>query len=223
MQDRAATSSLISVKSERIHLFRDLNILNWSCFPVHCRELAQASLLRDSSLINHSIWQEQVSTSWLVPSAHSQMRWGVFFHSSDVWLCERRCGCSGKICQPSSLRQKLLGWGSSSWLSPPGGQNLCEWPHKELWATFPQSFGKNHFSMMPLFERLSGELSLKHLDVFIHVCLFLCLFSIFHSVHFSPRMPVQGDQGRLLAGSTAWRGPAVENLHPHDPSEIALC
>lgn len=115
-------------RARLIHVLRDLNILDLRCFPLHCSELARAFslfLLRDSSFINHSIWQEQVFTSWLVPSAHLQMRW-VFFHSSDEWLCEeRRCGCSGKICQPPSLRQKLLGWGSSSWLCPSGGQNLC--------------------------------------------------------------------------------------------------
>lgn len=163
-QDRAATPlTWLQYRVRQISLLRDLSILNQNCFPLPCSELAQAfsiSLLRDSSLINHSIWQEQVFTSWLVSSAQSQMRW-VFFHSSDVWLCEKRIRvCSGKICQPSSLRHKLLGWGSSSWLCPPGTEPLLRDPRRDLWAMILQSLGKNHFSVIPSFEWHFQERSL---------------------------------------------------------------
>lgn len=40
---------------------------------------------------------------------------------------KKRCGCSGKICQHPSLRQKLLVWGAAAVCAPLGGRTSLCW------------------------------------------------------------------------------------------------
>lgn len=138
VQDRAAIPlTRIQYRVKLLCLLRDLNILNLSCFPLHCSELAQAFfifLLRDSSLINHSIWQEQVLLDWYLQPTH---KWGgFFFHSSDVCLCEKRiCGCSGKMSTPL-LKTEVVRLREQQPAVPPWGtEPLLNDPRRDVWAT----------------------------------------------------------------------------------------